>query len=59
MNAHLDSARLMAVDLSGTEGLTQVQIDRACGKADGETRLPAGLTWPKHWLGQRRSAPVP
>src|SRR3546814_6721320 len=40
-------ARFEATDLSGVKGLTQDQLDAACG--DDETRLPAGLTPPEAW----------
>jgi hypothetical protein len=38
---------LDGADLSGATGLTQDQIDIACGSAD--TRLPVGLTPPAGW----------
>jgi len=34
-------------DLSAVKGLTQEQVDAACG--DAKTRLPAGLVVSKHW----------
>jgi uncharacterized protein YjbI with pentapeptide repeats len=40
-------ARIEGVDLSAATGLTQWQLDMACG--DDRTRLPAGLTKPKTW----------
>ena len=39
--------RLDGTDLSAAKGLTQGQVDEACG--DAETRLPAGLTAPSAW----------
>jgi hypothetical protein len=46
--AFLYEAHLEGAFLSGALGLTQRQIDTAFG--DAETRLPAGLTRPAHWL---------
>ncbi|WP_394689673.1 pentapeptide repeat-containing protein [Hoeflea sp.] len=40
-------ARLEGVDLSTATGVTQAQVDIACG--DDETVLPAGLTKPGSW----------
>jgi uncharacterized protein YjbI with pentapeptide repeats len=40
-------ARLEGVDLTAATGLTQWQVDMACG--DDKTVLPAGLTKPKAW----------
>lgn len=39
--------RIEDVDLSGSTGLVQWQVDMACG--NGGTVLPAGLTKPAHW----------
>jgi uncharacterized protein YjbI with pentapeptide repeats len=39
--------RIAGLDLSAATGLTQYQIDMACGDAD--TKLPAGLTAPASW----------
>ena len=39
--ARLDRADLSGADLRGARGLTQAQLDGACG--DGATRLPPGL----------------
>lgn len=41
-NAKLDSANLSGAYLASARGLTQVQLDRACG--DATTELPAGLS---------------
>ena len=40
-NAKFDNANLSGSDLSEAKGLTQAQLNTACG--DGETRLPKGL----------------
>lgn len=40
-------ARIEGTDLSGVTGLSQEQLEIACG--DAETRLPAGLTAPAAW----------
>lgn len=40
--AVLSSTSLKSADLSRTKGLTQAQLDLACG--DANTRLPAGLS---------------
>jgi uncharacterized protein YjbI with pentapeptide repeats len=45
--AVLYMARLEATDLSGTKGLTQHQLDEACG--DAATVLPDGLAAPSGW----------
>lgn len=52
MNVSLQRAytfltRIEGVDLSQSIGLTQEQLDLACG--DNETRLPAGLEKPTSW----------
>ena len=39
--------RFEGADLSQVKGLTQRQLDDACG--DDETRLPEGLTRPETW----------
>jgi uncharacterized protein YjbI with pentapeptide repeats len=39
--ATLDIVSLKGTDLSSVRGLTQAQVDRACG--DSETKLPSGL----------------
>ena len=44
-NIHL--VRLENTDLSQVVGLTQAQLDLACG--DGSTKLPAGLERPGSW----------
>jgi uncharacterized protein YjbI with pentapeptide repeats len=54
--ADLTGADLRAADLSGADlaeslFLTQAQVDAA--KGDGDTRLPASLIRPAHWLGSR------
>ena len=45
--SYLYLTQLGGVDLSAVKGLTQAQIDIACG--DAQTRLPDGLTAPKTW----------
>jgi uncharacterized protein YjbI with pentapeptide repeats len=40
--ARLDGADLTDAFLTGAMGLTQAQLDQACG--DGRTKLPPGLT---------------
>ncbi|MXQ13202.1 pentapeptide repeat-containing protein [Microvirga makkahensis] len=45
--SYLYLTQLAGVDLSAVKGLTQAQIDIACG--DAQTRLPTGLTPPKTW----------
>src|SRR3546814_1377919 len=40
-------ARFDGTDLTGVKGLTQAQLDAACG--DGETTLPEGLSAPASW----------
>jgi hypothetical protein len=45
--SYLFLTQLGAANLSRTVGLTQGQIEVACGTA--ETKLPAGLTQPKSW----------
>ncbi len=40
-------AHFEGTDLSETTGLSQEQLEIACG--DGETKLPAGLTPPADW----------
>jgi uncharacterized protein YjbI with pentapeptide repeats len=39
--------RIEGVDLAAATGLTQWQLDMACG--DDKTMLPAGLKKPKDW----------
>jgi uncharacterized protein YjbI with pentapeptide repeats len=46
-NAFFYLTRLAGLDLSAATGLTQYQIDMACG--DTNTKLPAGLTAPASW----------
>jgi len=46
-NAYLLFVRIEGVDLTSATGLTQTQIDLACG--DAGTRLPPGLTTPAAW----------
>jgi uncharacterized protein YjbI with pentapeptide repeats len=46
-DAFLFLARLEGLDLSASTGLTQAQIDLACG--DGDTKLPAGLNAAASW----------
>jgi hypothetical protein len=46
--AHLEYAGLHAAHLEGARALHQEQIEQASG--DAETRLPAGLSHPAHWL---------
>jgi uncharacterized protein YjbI with pentapeptide repeats len=46
-NAFFYLTRLAGLDLSAATGLTQYQLDMACGDAD--TKLPAGLTAPASW----------
>lgn len=43
-------ADLWGVDLSTSRGLTQGQIEESRGNR--ETKLPAGLKLPEHWLRQ-------
>lgn len=45
--AYLYMARFEGVDLSRVSGLTQAQIDTACG--DAKTVLPSGLKAPRSW----------
>lgn len=45
--AYMFLTRLEGADLSSARGLTQPQIDLACG--DAKTRLPAGLKPPAAW----------
>ncbi len=40
--AKMDITSIKGTDLTRTRGLTQKQLDQACGDAD--TRVPAGLT---------------
>jgi uncharacterized protein YjbI with pentapeptide repeats len=42
--AKLSGANLSGAELEGAHGLTQAQLNAACGDAD--TRLPGGLTVP-------------
>ncbi|MGV8935963.1 MAG: pentapeptide repeat-containing protein [Allorhizobium sp.] len=46
-NVFLLFARIEGVDLTLATGLTQTQVDLACG--DAKTRLPPGLTMPTTW----------
>lgn len=46
-DADLTHANVKGTDLSKAKGLTQQQLDRACG--DEKTRLPAALKRPAHW----------
>jgi uncharacterized protein YjbI with pentapeptide repeats len=45
--AFLFLTQIQGLDLSAATGLTQWQVDLACG--DARTKLPAGLTTPKNW----------
>jgi uncharacterized protein YjbI with pentapeptide repeats len=45
--SYLYLTQLGGADLSRTTGLTQAQVDIACGTPD--TKLPAGLTPPQSW----------
>ena len=45
--AFLYLTRIEGLDLSQAKGLTQEQVDLACG--DNKTKLPAGLTTPGSW----------
>jgi uncharacterized protein YjbI with pentapeptide repeats len=45
--AFMYATRFEATDLSGVKGLTQAQLDVACG--DAKTKLPAGLKRPAAW----------
>ncbi|AFL52865.1 pentapeptide repeat-containing protein [Sinorhizobium sp. BJ1] len=45
--AFLFLTRIEGLDLSAAKGLTQDQVDLACG--DAATKLPAGLTAPSKW----------
>ncbi|MBC9713680.1 pentapeptide repeat-containing protein [Streptomyces sp. TRM66268-LWL] len=47
IGADLRDADLRAADLRDTVYLTQAQLDAA--KGDAKTKLPAGLSHPKHW----------
>ena len=42
--AKLDGANFSGAELNGARGLSQAQLNRACG--DGSTRLPGGLRIP-------------
>jgi len=46
-DAHFFLTRLDGVDLSKTVGLSQRQLDDACG--DAQTKLPPGLKKPARW----------
>ena len=46
-HARMFQARLEDADLTAAVGLTQAQLDTACGNA--QTRLPAGLKPPSSW----------
>ena len=45
--SYLYLTQLSGADLSGALGLTQAQIDIACGTT--ETKLPTGLVQPSSW----------
>jgi hypothetical protein len=45
--AFLFATRFEGTDLSAVKGLTQAQLEVACG--DARTRLPAGLKRPSSW----------
>jgi uncharacterized protein YjbI with pentapeptide repeats len=45
--SYLYLTQLGGANLSGVTGLTQAQVDIACGTA--QTKLPAGLAPPKGW----------
>jgi uncharacterized protein YjbI with pentapeptide repeats len=45
--AFLYRSRFEGVDLAVAKGLTQHQLDEACG--DATTKLPDGITMPKLW----------
>ena len=45
--AYFFLTRIEGVDLSGSEGLSQWQVNMACG--DARTGLPSGLTRPENW----------
>jgi uncharacterized protein YjbI with pentapeptide repeats len=45
--AFLFAARFEGTDLSGVKGLTQSQLDVACG--DAKTKIPSGLKRPSSW----------
>jgi uncharacterized protein YjbI with pentapeptide repeats len=45
--ADLYGVALHGADLSGVRGLTQAQLDHACG--DDRTTLPPGLARPASW----------
>ena len=47
IKAYLYRTKLSDTDLSGVTGLTQAQVDAACGNEN--TVLPAGLTRPDTW----------
>ena len=47
VGAYLYLTRIEGSDLSGVLGLTQWQVDVACG--DGDTKLPEGLSRPPDW----------
>jgi hypothetical protein len=44
---------LSGANLSASKGLTQAQLDIACGSP--ETKLPAGLSQPKSWPCQEEA----
>ena len=46
--ADLKGAHLEGVDLGGAKGLSQEQVNGACG--DKDTNLPPKLQRPSHWL---------
>jgi uncharacterized protein YjbI with pentapeptide repeats len=46
-SAFIYRSRFEGADLSQVKGLTQAQLDSACG--DDATKLPPGLTKPTRW----------
>jgi uncharacterized protein YjbI with pentapeptide repeats len=56
LGANLAGAELSRADLSETLGLSQRQLDAACG--DGSTQLPEGLQRRDSWPTGEESAPV-
>jgi uncharacterized protein YjbI with pentapeptide repeats len=46
-NAFTYATRFDGTDLSNVKGLTQAQVDVACG--DAKTRLPSALKRPSGW----------
>ena len=51
-DADMGGTNLSGADLSGARGLTQRQLNEACG--DSATRLPSGLTVPACRGSRRR-----